>query len=190
MNYFEVKERLESLVRFRALYVEFIGFTNRTDNVPALMVRQKMEPLASITVDSLRQVGLGGMVTRDAPVHGGRKVRINLIKAIFRDAVIRRFSVTDQEPLDLLDMGILAYRKQLWIQKLQLCNPFFWVYQIVLWLARLPVTVCRASGYDTSRVEQSAALKLYLLLFQVGFYLLVARAAGLFSWFRADIIAL
>ncbi len=190
MNYFEVKDRLESLVRFRALYAEFIGFTNRTDNLPALMIRQKMEPLAPMTVESLRQVGLGGMVTRDAPVHGGRKVRINLIKVIFRDAIIRRYSVTDQEPLELLDMGILAYQKRLWIEKLQLFNPLFWVYQIVLWLARLPVTVCRAAGYDTSKVEQSAALKLYLLLFQVGFYVLIARAVGLFSWFRADIIAL
>ena len=190
MNYFEVKDRLESLVRFRGLYVEYIGFTNRADNIPAQMIRQKMEPLAPITVDSLRQVGLGGMVTRDAPVHGGRKVRINLIKAIFRDAIVRRFSLTDKEPLELLDSGIIAYQKRFWVQKLQLFNPLFWIYQMVLWLAKLPVTVCRASGYDTSRVEQSATLKLYLLFFQIGFYLVMARAVGLFDWLRADIIAL
>lgn len=92
MNYFEVKDRLESLLRFRTLYVEYIGFTNREENPAARIIRQKMEPLAPITVESLRQVGLGGMVTRDAPAHGGRKIRINLIKAIFRDLIIRRFT--------------------------------------------------------------------------------------------------
>jgi hypothetical protein len=190
MNYFEVKDRLENLVRFRSLYVEYIGFTNREENPAAQILREKMQPLVPITVDSIRQVGLGGLVTRDAPVRGGRKVRVNLIKAIFRDAVIRRFSLTDREPLELLDKGILAYQKQLWVQKLQLFNPLFWVYQIVLWLARLPLTICRASGFDTSKAEQAAFVKLYLFLFQVGFYVWVAKAVGLFSWLRADIIAL
>jgi hypothetical protein len=190
MNYFEVKDRLESLVRFRALYFEYIGFTNREENPAAQIIRQKMEPLAPITVESLRQVGLGGMVTRDAPAHGGRKIRINLIKAIFRDNIIRRFSLTDREPLDLLDKGILAYRRRLWVEKLQLFNPLFWVYQIVLWTARLPITVCRAAGYDTSKAERAAAVKLYVLLFQVGFYFMLAKSVGLFSWLRADIIAL
>jgi hypothetical protein len=60
----------------------------------------------------------------------------------------------------------------------------------VLWTARLPITVCRAAGYDTSKAERAAAVKLYVLLFQVGFYFMLAKSVGLFSWLRADIIAL
>jgi hypothetical protein len=77
MSYFEVKERLENLTEFRNLYADYASFTNKPNNVPAQMVRQKMEPLVPMTVDSLRRVGLGHMVTHDAPVRGGRKVRIN-----------------------------------------------------------------------------------------------------------------
>lgn len=190
MNYFEVKERLDSLVRFRSMYIEYIGFTNRAENVPAQMVRQKMEPLAPIAVDSLKQVGLGGLITRDAPVHGGRKIRINLIKAIFRDHVIRRFSLTDREPLEILDRGVLEYRKLLWVQKLQLFNPLYWLHLVGLFLARLPILIFRSAGFNTSGVEQAVAVKVYVVVFQIVFYLLIARAIGLFAWLQNDIIAL
>jgi len=190
MNYFEVKDRLEGLLSFRSMYREYIDFTNRASNVPAQIVRRKMEPLMPMTVDSLMRVGLGALITRDAPVKGGRKVRINLIKAIFRDAVIKRFSLTDTEPLEILDQGILEYRKLLWVQKLQLFNPFFWLYQIGLFLARLPILVFRSAGYDTSRVERMVGVKAYLVLFQILFFYLIADAVGLINWLRFDIIAL
>ena len=102
MDYFEVRERLDCLQQFRNQYAEFIEFTNRPNNVPAQMVRRKMEPLEPMVVESLKKVGLGRLITREAPASGGRKIRVNLIKAIFRDTVIKRFSVKDEEPLEIL----------------------------------------------------------------------------------------
>ena len=101
MTYFEVRDRLKCLQRFRNLYAEYIDFTNRPNNVPAQMVLQKMEPMETMVVESVKKVGLGHLITREAPVHGGKRVRVNLIKAIFRDTVIRRFSVKDKEPLEM-----------------------------------------------------------------------------------------
>jgi hypothetical protein len=82
MTYFEVKERLNSLIRFRKLYVEYVKFTNRESNPAAQMVRARMEPLTTLTVDSLKRVGLGSMLTRAAPARGGKTMKINLIRCL------------------------------------------------------------------------------------------------------------
>lgn len=189
MTYFEVKERLEALVLFRNQYAEYIEFTNRPTNVPAQMVLRKMEPLLTMTVESLKKVGLGRLITRDAPVRGGKKVRINLIKAIFRDEIIQRFSLKDREPLEILDEGILAYRNRLWPQKLQLANPLFWLFQFGVFLSRLPILVFQKAGFDTTQAEKAGSVKFYLATFQILYFYLIADAIGLIAWLRFDIIA-
>lgn len=190
MTYFEVKDRLKYLTRFRDYYAEYIDFTNRPRNVPAQMIRQKMEPLVPMTVESLKKVGLGRLITRDAPVRGGRKVRINLIKAVFRDTVIKRFSVHDREPLEILDKGVLEYRNRLWRQRVQLFNPLFWLFYFGLFLARLPILIFRSAGYDTTQAEELASVRFYLVAFQILYFYLIADAVGLIDWLRFDIIAL
>jgi len=190
MNYFEIKQRLENLTEFRALYGEYIEFTNRETNVPAQLIRQRMEPLAPLAVDSLKKVGLGYLVTRDAPARGGGRVQVNLIKAIFRDHVIQRFSLDEKEPLAILERGLKEYRQLLWVQKIQLFNPLFWLFQIGLFLARLPLYICQSAGFDTSRAERAPGIKVYLIAVQILFLFLLAHAVGLINWFRFDIIAL
>lgn len=190
MDYFETKERLDNLAEFRRLYIEYISFTNRPHNPAGEMVRSKMQPLLSLTVESLRRVGLGGMITHDAPVHGGKKVRINLIKAIFRDHVIKRFNLDDTAPLEVLDRGIVKYRKLLWQQKVQLYNPIFWFYQFGVFLAKLPFHIFRAAGYDTDPAEKLAAVKVYLVVFQLAYFYALLKTVGFFDWLRIDILAL
>ena len=189
MDYFEVKERLDCMQKFRNRYADYIEFTNRPNNVPAQMVRQKMEPLEPMVVESLKKVGLGHLITRDAPSDGGKKIRVNLIKAIFRDEIIKRFSVQDKEPLEILDQGLLAFRNLLWRQRLQLYNPIFWLYHFGLFLARLPIMIFRSAGFDTSKAEKMAPMKFYLASFQIIYFYLIADAIGLIEWLRFDIIA-
>lgn len=189
MTYFEVRDRLKCMQEFRDLYAEYIDFTNRSTNLPAQMVREKMQPLEPMVVESLKKVGLGRLITRDAPVRGGKKVRVNLIKAIFRDTVIKRFSVKDEEPLKVLDRGLLAYRNLLWRQQLQLFNPIYWLYHFGDFLARLPIQIFRSAGFDTSEAEQVATVKFYLVSFQILYFYLIADAIGLIEWLRFDIIA-
>ena len=190
MNYFEVKERLDSLKEFRALYREYIEFTNRETNVPAQMTRKKMEPLTALTVDSLKKVGLGSMITRDAPVKGGRKVKINLIRAIFRDHLVRHFSLDDKAPLELLDEGIVKYQSLLWKQKVQLFNPLFWLYHFVGFIAWLPLLIAKKAGYDTTDAEKLAVVKLYVLVFQLAVFYLLLEWSGTIALIRFDILGL
>ena len=188
MNYFEVKERLDGLIEFRTLYHEYSGFTNRETNVPAQAIRQKLEPLAIQTVDSLRRVGLGSVVTQDAPSRGGRKVRINLIKAIFRDRVIRHYSLDDRSPLEILDRGIVRYRSMLWKTKVQLLNPIFWLYHFLGFVAKLPIYICRMAGYDTEKAERLTSVRLYVIVFQIAVFFLLIRWSGLVTLIRFDIL--
>jgi hypothetical protein len=190
MNYFEVKERLGNLEEFRRLFAEYAQFTNREKNVAAQMNRQKLEPLVTLAVDSLRRVGLGGMITRDAPVRGGRKVRINLIKAIFRDDLIRQFSLDDKTPLAILDKGILKYRSLLWREKIQLFNPFFWLFHFIGFLALLPFHVLKKAGYDTGNARKLGIVKLYVLVFQLVVFYLILQLSGTIALIRFDILGL
>ncbi|MCB2229298.1 hypothetical protein KQH82_01190 [bacterium] len=190
MNYFEIRNRLANLEELRALYKEYISFTNRETNVPAQAVRTKMEPMAVLAIDSLRRVGLGSMVTRDAESRGGRKVRINLIKAIFRDHVVRRFDVRDNEVLTLLDRGIASYKSRLWKQQINLLNPLFWLYQFGALLADLPFMILRSAGYDTERAEKLTSARLLRLVVQLAFFAVLIKWSGLFDLIRFDILAL
>ncbi|MBN1212319.1 MAG: hypothetical protein JXA92_07050 [candidate division Zixibacteria bacterium] len=190
MNYFEVKERLDNLEEFRQLYGEYSQFTNREKNVAAQMTRQKLEPLVALAVDSLRRVGLGGMITHDAPVRGGRRVRINLIKAIFRDDLIRQFSLDDNTPLELLDKGVIKYRSLLWREKVQLFNPLFWFFHFIGFLALLPFHILKKAGYDTENVQKLGVVRLFVLLFQLAVFYLLLELSGTIALIRFDILGL
>ncbi|MDD5425507.1 MAG: hypothetical protein PHN52_03350 [candidate division Zixibacteria bacterium] len=190
MNYFEVKERLSNLKEFRQLYDEYMQFTNREKNVVALLTRRKMEPLVALAVDSLKQVGLGSMITRDAPVRGGRKVRINLIKAIFRDNLIRQFSLDDKTPMELLDKGIIKYKCLLWRQKVQLFNPLFWLFHFTGFLAISPLYILKRAGYDTGNAEKMSLVKFYILIFQLAAFYFLLQWSGTIAFIKFDILGL
>ncbi|MCK4606309.1 MAG: hypothetical protein KAU35_03320 [candidate division Zixibacteria bacterium] len=188
MTYFEVKQRLGILGKFRRLYAEYLTFVNREGNVAAQIVREKMEPLTSIAVDSLRRVDLGEMLTKDAPARGGRKIRINLIRAIFRDHIIRHYVLDEQAPLKVLDQGIVRYRSLLWKQTVHLFNPFFWLYHYTGFVARLPLLLFRHAGYDVDAAERLYSMRVFIVLFQVVFYYVLLRSLGVFDWFWRNLL--
>ena len=188
MTYFEVKERLENLLEFREMYRQYIQFTNRENNPAALMHREQIRPLAAMTVDSLRRVKLGAIITKDAPSRGGRSIRVNLIKAIFRDKVIRRFSLDERAPLDILDKGIVKYRSMLWRQKLMLFNPLFWLYEGIGFVARLPLLIFRKAGYDTLHAETLTSVRLYIIIVQLAIWYLLVKWSTVTALITFDIL--
>ncbi|MEE8578279.1 MAG: hypothetical protein V3T31_13585 [candidate division Zixibacteria bacterium] len=190
MLYFEVRGRLNTLLKFRQVYKEYSDFTNKENNLPAQMLRERLEPSAAMTVDSLRKVGLGTVVTRDAPNKGGRRIRVNLIKAIFRDHIWRHFHLEDGDVLNLLDKGIVRYRAQLWRQRFNLFNPLFWLYSIGGFMADLPLLICRKAGYSTDHAESLVSVRLFRLAVQICFFFAAFKYSGLIDFVRFDILAL
>ena len=174
MTYFEIRERLSCLIQFRELFKEYTQFQNREKNRAAQIVREKMEPLLGFTVDSLKRVNLGSTITREAPTRGGHNLRINLIRAIFREHLISRFKLDDATPMKILDSGISRYRSRLWKEKIQLFNPLFWLYYFSEFLARIPVMFMEKAGCDTRQTEKTRGFKLYIVFIQlVVFYFVV-----------------
>jgi len=182
MTYFEVRERLKNLEEFRSLYREYIEFFNREKNPAAKVVRKKMLPLTAMTVDSLKRLDLGSTVTRDAPLRGGKKVRINLIKAIFRDHIIRRYKLDDQTPLEIIDRGIARYRVYLLREKIQLFNPFYWLYLFSEFVARIPFLMARKAGIEIHDADKSNIYGIITIIMQLIIFYLTFEAVGLIDW--------
>jgi hypothetical protein len=188
MEYFEAKERLNNLKQFRSLYREYIDFTNRETNVPAQIIKRKLEPLAGMAVDSLQEIGLGRLVTREAASEGGRKIQINIIKAIFRPKLIKQFRLDDLAPLDALDEGLARYQARLARHRLQLFNPFFWLYHFIGFVARLPLMIFSRAGYDTRHAETLTSVRGFQIVVQIALWYLLFDAIGLIDRVRLALI--
>ena len=113
-----------------------------------------------------------------------------MIRAIFRDHVVRNFSLDETEPLKVLERGILKFRRLLWIQRVQLFNPIFWLYYFGSMAARLPLLICKSAGYNTTRAEQLTSVRLYIIAFQFAWFYLIADLTGLTKWLHHHVIAL
>jgi hypothetical protein len=83
----------------------------------------------------------------------------------------------------------VRYRTRLWQQKIQLFNPFFWLYQVTAFLAVLPLHVFRRAGYDTGRAEESSLVRLLVVSFQLACLFVVFNWLGLIKWFHYYLVA-
>lgn len=190
MTYFEARGRRDHLLDFRRLYHDYSEFTNKENNAAAQMLLQKLEPMAPLTVDSLRRVGLGSMITHDAPARGGKKVRINIIKAIFRPHLVRHYSLEDADVLKLLDRGIVKYRIRVWQQAINLFNPLFWLLQLIGFIADLPLHIFNRAGFDTEKAERQVSVRACRVIVQLLLVALLLKLTGVLDWIRFDILAL
>lgn len=188
MNYFETKKRLENLLEFRALYREFLEFPARYDYVPARIVLDKMRPRVSMVINSLIRIGQGNRMIKVEKSFGGKKVRVNMFKAIFHRKLQRRYSLDKRIPLKILDSAIASYQTRLWGQKIQLFNPVFWLFQISDYFLKIPLNLLDHFGY-ADRAEETVSGRVYLALGQLAIFGYFLKISGLFEFIRNDIIA-
>jgi hypothetical protein len=130
------------------------------------------------------------MITHDAPAKGGKRVRINIIKAIFRPHLIRHFSLEDSDVLKLLDRGIVKYRIRVWQQAINLFNPLFWMLHFVGFITDLPLFIFSRAGFDTEKAERQASVRAYRVIVQLLLVVLLLKLTGVIDWIRFDILAL
>ncbi|MEK7775164.1 MAG: hypothetical protein AAB305_04700 [Candidatus Zixiibacteriota bacterium] len=185
MNYFEAKERLESLVQFRKQYGEYIAFTNRERNLAAQTVRERLESALGFVCDSLGKVSCGYLQTTDLPSQGGKSLKINVVKAVFRPELVRKYDLRDDTPLAELDRGISIYQKMLWREKLNLWNPLFWFVYLTSYAARLPFRILESAGQDVAALEKTPLTRGYVVIVQLIFAFLILKQSGFLTliWF-------
>lgn len=182
MNYFEVTIRLATLRKFRRLYMEFIGFTNRYDNPAAEIVLNQMRPLLPLTIDALRRARVGTIMTQDAPARGGKKYRINVIKAIFRPTLVENFNLDDDEPLTALDTAIVKYETLRSRTFVQLFNPFFWLMEMVAYLADLPFIILEKAGFELDDFRKTSAARFIKICLLALLLAVIIEVSGLRRW--------
>lgn len=182
MNYFETKKRLATLKQFKKLYEEYISFTNRFDNPAAEIVLNKMRPLAPMTIDSLKKVRIGTIVTTDAPARGGKKYKINMIKAIFRESLIRHFNLDEKEPLCAIEAAVVKYETLKSRAFVQLFNPFFWVIEFVAYVAEIPFIILERAGIEILEFRKTSAAKLFKICIMVSLLFVLAETTGVLDW--------
>jgi hypothetical protein len=183
MNFFEISQRLREMERFRVLYKEFLSFTNRYSNPAARIVLSQLRPLAPVMIESLKQAGIGTIVARDAPSRGGKKYRINIIKAIFRQSLVEQFHIDDSETLAATEAAIAKYRVMRSRAMLQLFNPFFWLLVMLDFLAAAPFAVLRQCGFsEATDFEKSGAGKFIKLVLTLAMIAVLLAITGLGGW--------
>ncbi len=182
MNYFEISKRLSTLKSFKKLYTDYISFTNRSQNPAAQIQLNKMRPLVPMTIDSLKEVRIGTIITQDAPARGGKKFKINMIKAIFRDSLIRHFNLDDNEPLYAVEAAIVKYETLQSRAFIQLFNPFFWIVEFVSYIAEIPFIILEKAGIDLVEFRKTSVARLFKILVSIGLLLLIAEFFGVVTW--------
>lgn len=188
MNYFETKSRLEQLNEFRELYREFLNFSERYYYPPAVITMEKMRSLVSQVIQSLISIGYGERMIRKEKKFDGKKIRINIFKAIFRERLQRRYALDEEIPLKVLDSAIAKYQGILWRQKIQLFNPVFWIFHIADYFLRLPFMIIRNSGINY-KFEKSAIFQIYLASGHLALFAYLLKISGLLTWLDRDILA-
>lgn len=182
MNYFEVRERLETLKKMRRLYKEYLSFTNRFENPAAQIVAHQMRPLVAMTIDSLKHAGVGSVVTHDAPAKGGKRYKINIIKAIFRESLTRNFSLEEDAPTEAIEAAIAKYRILLIRSRIQLFNPIFWLVQFVGYGISFPFYIMQKCGFDTAEFEKTSVGRMIKIIIALAMLYITSEASGFSQW--------
>ncbi len=184
MNYFEIRERLKTLHKMRRLYKEYLSFTNRFENPAAQIIISQMRPLVPMTIESLKYAGVGSIVTHDAPSKGGKRYKINIIKAIFRESLTKNFSLDDNGPLEAIEAALAKYRVLLTRARLQLFNPIFWLVQFVGYAISSPFFIMQKCGIDTADFEKTSVGRMIKLIIALAMLYLISEASGFSQWLR------
>ena len=179
MNYFEVTKRLATLRSFKKLYADYISFTNRFENPAAQILLRQMRPLVPMTIDSLRRVHIGTIIMQDAPARGGKKYKINMIKAIFRESLIKHFHLDDESPLQAVEAAVIKYETLQSRSLVQLFNPLFWIMEFVGYVAEIPFIILDKSGISTAEFKKTAAARLFKIVVILALLILIAEILGL-----------
>lgn len=182
MNYFEIRERLKALHKMRSLYKEYVRFTNRFENPAAQMILREMRPLVPMTIDSLKLAGVGSIVTHDAPAKGGKRYKINIIKAIFRESLVRNFSLEDDAPLEAIEAAIAKYRILQTRARLQLFNPLFWLVQFIGYGITIPFYIFQKCGFETNDFERTSVGRMIKIIIALGMIWVIYEATGIGRW--------
>ena len=189
MNYFEIKNRFQVLEEFRNVYQSYLNYAYKTnDYVAAQQCLDRLQPKTAIITNSLVQIGYARNMMRSEKTVGGKKIKINLIKAIFNKKLQRRYSLNEQIPLKILNLSVARYQTLLWQQQIQLFNPFFWLFHSLEYFLKIPFRAFDSFCFEEN-IEDLILPRIYLASGQIVLFLYIFKLTGIFDWLKQDLFA-
>ena len=88
------------------------------------------------------------------PVVGGADQEIDVLQNLF---VIQRFSISPNQVIDFIEQAIGVYQSDQRGSVFRTFNPFWWIGQLLEWLAHVPFALIGAAGFDAVRAEKKFA---------------------------------
>jgi hypothetical protein len=111
-------------------------------------------------------------VSYPAPAVGGPVINQDILYATIQDT--SHCGIDEQTITDTIDQTIGAVSRQLSKDKINIFNPLYWLYSVLVFVIRIPFILVSISGFNVSVVENHIAGKIFKLveMILVGFLLL------------------
>ncbi len=120
---------------------------------------------ATIDVQSIPAPGVGGVI-----------IPVNLFYAILKDT---SHGGVDQDWIrDTINETIGRTQQRLRLERVNMFNPLYWLYQVLVFLVRIPFHIVSVSGFDVSKVEDHFLGKVFKLV-EIGVVIYVLIRLGL-----------
>lgn len=170
---FENAWRLSRLVDFRERIIEYLNnlqienaARNQELDLKAAQLRTEINQQMRQARAYIQLAGVGTEGRRyPAPLYGGAILDIDFVADFFR---LREMEIPEITLIDMLDRSIGVYANDRPFATLRTVNPFWWLAQLVGWIASIPFMIFNAAGFETARIEQSVVGKTVRLVVWIG----------------------
>lgn len=178
------RSKREEIVSLRNLYSEYLALKASPRPPPeaqsrSATIRADINRAVPIVISNLRSVGEPTTIYYSpAPMVGGVSGTFDLLQNLFNPAL----RGIEQNVFDMLDRGIGRYDYFIKNEWKKWINPFYWLGELI----RIPFTLIRFSGFDSTTIELSVFGKLYKLV--AGFLAFIVTLIKIYEFLKPWLI--
>jgi hypothetical protein len=170
MLFWECRRRLELLIRFRGLALEYFKNTQPaawmagpgmppTENETAAKSRIEINKLMHDLTESFALIGIEPCLRwTPPPVLGGYVQSVDVVTNMFG---LWQFQIPPSALLDNTERAIGRYESEFRRLRRKLFNPFYWAGLLIVAILRLPFKLLGAAGFNAAKAENSLLGKMF-----------------------------
>ncbi len=186
IHFWENTRRLQILKKFHSDVVIYFNSPKKTESVQA---RERITHTVDWAHHIIYGANVNPIIKWRAPSNVGRYTHdVDVIYNVFK---LDEFEIPESQVTDLIERAIGVYQSTRRAALFRTINPFWWLFRLLMWFARIPFIVLDEIGFPTTSWEGSLLGKrLKVLLLGVGTVLLgVGTTLGnfLLSWLKVQL---
>lgn len=160
ITYWENKNRLNDLIEFRNMVIEYFNNIKYTDfgfeiieNPKAREIRTKINLMINRIHKIILSSGINPSIFYSPPpAIGGISGSIDLIYNMF---YLHQYKIKPDNIIDIIDRSIGIYIDNTINSLIRTINPFYWLGLLIDYIASLPFRFIGTLGYDRLKAENS-----------------------------------